>query len=177
MTIAGRKFLLVEDEPVIGFALEDMMIAEGAETRFASSLDEGLSLAEANTFDAAVLDVNLHGRNSYPLARRLLARLVGTEPGLRVVGIATDGEHARRLIAETRPDLVFLDIMMPRLDGYETCSLIKHNKVYRDTPVIMLSSKDGLFDRARGRIVGSEQYLTKPFTKDELLGAISNQIN
>ncbi|GAA5050411.1 response regulator [Erythrobacter westpacificensis] len=72
MTIAGRKFLLVEDEPVIGFALEDMMIAEGAETRFASSLDEGLSLAEANTFDAAVLDVNLHGRNSYPLARRLL---------------------------------------------------------------------------------------------------------
>jgi len=61
---------------------------------------------------------------------------------------------------------------MPRLDGYQTCALIKHNELYRDIPVIMLSSKDGLFDRARGRIVGSEQYLTKPFTRDELLGAI-----
>ena len=67
--------------------------------------------------------------------------------------------------------------MMSRLDGYQTCSLIKHNKVFKHTPVIMLSSKDGLFDSARGRIVGSEQYLTKPFTKDELLGAISNQIS
>ncbi|WP_120078496.1 response regulator [Aurantiacibacter odishensis] len=71
MSIAGRKFLLVEDEPVIGFALEDMMIAEGADTQFASSLDEGLSLADAHEFDAAVLDVNLHGRESYPLARKL----------------------------------------------------------------------------------------------------------
>lgn len=71
MTIAGRRFLLVEDEPIIGFALEDMMIAEGADTRFASSLDEGISLAEAHDFDAAVLDVNLHGKDSYPLARKL----------------------------------------------------------------------------------------------------------
>ncbi len=90
---------------------------------------------------------------------------------------AIDGFDALSKIADHQPDLIFVDIMMPRLDGYETCSLIKHNKVYRETPVIMLSSKDGLFDRARGRIVGSEQYLTKPFTKDELLGAISNQIN
>jgi len=90
---------------------------------------------------------------------------------------ATDGFDALSKIADHQPDLIFVDIMMPRLDGYETCSLIKHNKVFRETPVIMLSSKDGLFDRARGRIVGSEQYLTKPFTKDELLGAISNQIN
>lgn len=90
---------------------------------------------------------------------------------------AIDGFDALSKIADHQPDLIFVDIMMPRLDGYETCSLIKHNKVYKDTPVIMLSSKDGLFDRARGRIVGSEQYLTKPFTKDELLGAISNQIN
>jgi twitching motility two-component system response regulator PilG len=65
---------------------------------------------------------------------------------------------------------------MPRLDGYQTCSLIKNNKVFKDTPVIMLSSKDGLFDRARGRLVGSEQYLTKPFTKDELLGAIHSHV-
>ena len=90
---------------------------------------------------------------------------------------AIDGFDALSKIADHQPDLIFVDIMMPRLDGYQTCSLIKHNKVFKDTPVIMLSSKDGLFDRARGRIVGSEQYLTKPFTKDELLGAISNQIN
>jgi twitching motility two-component system response regulator PilG len=90
---------------------------------------------------------------------------------------AIDGFDALSKIADHQPDLIFVDIMMPRLDGYETCSLIKHNKVFKAIPVIMLSSKDGLFDRARGRIVGSEQYLTKPFTKDELLGAISNQIN
>ena len=90
---------------------------------------------------------------------------------------AIDGFDALSKIADHQPDLIFVDIMMPRLDGYETCSLIKHNKVFKQTPVIMLSSKDGLFDRARGRIVGSEQYLTKPFTKDELLGAIANQIN
>ena len=89
---------------------------------------------------------------------------------------AIDGFDALSKIAGHQPDLIFVDIMMPRLDGYQTCSLIKHNKVFKKTPVIMLSSKDGLFDRARGRIVGSEQYLTKPFTKDELLGAISNQI-
>ena len=90
---------------------------------------------------------------------------------------ATDGFDALSKIADSRPDIIFVDIMMPRLDGYQTCSLIKHNASFRDTPVIMLSSKDGLFDRARGRIVGSEHYLTKPFTKDELLGAISTQIN
>ncbi len=90
---------------------------------------------------------------------------------------AIDGFDALSKIADHQPDVIFVDIMMPRLDGYQTCSLIKHNKVFKNTPVIMLSSKDGLFDRARGRIVGSEQYLTKPFTKDELLGAISNQIN
>ena len=76
------------------------------------------------------------------------------------------------MIADHHPDLIFVDIMMPRLDGYQTCALIKHNNTFRNIPVIMLSSKDGLFDRARGRIVGSEQYLTKPFTKEELLGAI-----
>lgn len=89
---------------------------------------------------------------------------------------AIDGFDALSKIADHQPDLIFVDIMMPRLDGYQTCSLIKHNKLFKDTPVVMLSSKDGLFDRARGRIVGSEQYLTKPFTKDELLGAISNQL-
>lgn len=85
---------------------------------------------------------------------------------------AIDGFEALALIADTHPDLIFVDIMMPRLDGYQTCALIKHNEIFQHTPVIMLSSKDGLFDRARGRIVGSEQYLTKPFTKDELLSVI-----
>ena len=89
---------------------------------------------------------------------------------------AVDGFDALAKIADHKPDLIFVDIMMPRLDGYQTCSLIKHNKLFKETPVIMLSSKDGLFDRARGRLVGSEQYLTKPFTKDELLGAISSHI-
>ncbi len=85
---------------------------------------------------------------------------------------AIDGFDALAIIADSRPDIIFVDIMMPRLDGYQTCALIKNNDEFKRTPVIMLSSKDGLFDRARGRIVGSEQYLTKPFTKDELLGAI-----
>ncbi|MCZ6475001.1 MAG: response regulator [Gammaproteobacteria bacterium] len=85
---------------------------------------------------------------------------------------AVDGFDALSKIADHRPDIIFVDIMMPRLDGYQTCSLIKNNQVFKATPVIMLSSKDGLFDRARGRLVGSEQYLTKPFTKDELLDAI-----
>lgn len=89
---------------------------------------------------------------------------------------AVDGFDALSKIADHQPDIIFVDIMMPRLDGYQTCSLIKHNKTFKSTPVIMLSSKDGLFDRARGRLVGSEQYLTKPFTKDELLGAISSHV-
>lgn len=89
---------------------------------------------------------------------------------------AVDGFDALSKIADHNPDLIFVDIMMPRLDGYQTCSLIKHNRNFKNTPVIMLSSKDGLFDRARGRIVGSEQYLTKPFTRDELLGAITTQV-
>ena len=89
---------------------------------------------------------------------------------------ATDGFEALSKITDHMPDIIFVDIMMPRLDGYQTCALIKHNKKVKDTPVIMLSSKDGLFDRARGRIVGSEQYLTKPFTKDELLGAIKRHV-
>jgi len=107
---------------------------------------------------------------------RRTAETLLTKEGCQVF-TAIDGFDALSKIADHQPDLIFVDIMMPRLDGYQTCSLIKHNKVFKDTPVIMLSSKDGLFDRARGRIVGSEQYLTKPFTKDELLGAISSQIN
>ena len=90
---------------------------------------------------------------------------------------ATDGFDALAKIADGRPDIIFVDIMMPRLDGYQTTVLIKNNQSFKETPVVMLSSKDGLFDRARGRIVGSDQYLTKPFTKDELLGAIRDHVH
>ena len=86
---------------------------------------------------------------------------------------ATDGFEALSIIADNHPDLIFVDIMMPRLDGYQTCALIKHHRVFRQTPVVMLSSKDGLFDRARGRVVGSDHYITKPFTREDLLDAIS----
>src|ERR1700757_2444276 len=106
---------------------------------------------------------------------RRTAETLLTKEGCEVF-TAVDGFDALSKIADHQPDIVFVDIMMPRLDGYQTCALIKHNKVFRTIPVIMLSSKDGLFDRARGRIVGSEHYLTKPFTKDELLGAIEAHV-
>lgn len=90
--------------------------------------------------------------------------------------LAEDGFDALSKIADHHPDLIFVDIMMPRLDGYQTCALIKKNPKFASTPVIMLSSKDGLFDRARGRMVGSDEYLTKPFTKDSLLKAVSEHM-
>ena len=107
--------------------------------------------------------------------RRTAETLLKRE-GAEVV-TATDGFEALAKIADQRPQIIFVDIMMPRLDGYQTCALIKNNQVFKHTPVIMLSSKDGLFDKARGRIVGSEQYLTKPFTREELLDAIRKQVN
>ena len=85
---------------------------------------------------------------------------------------ATDGFEALAKIADQQPQIIFVDIMMPRLDGYQTCALIKNNQLFKSVPVIMLSSKDGLFDKARGRMVGSQDYLTKPFTKDQLLQAV-----
>ncbi|MBK8765936.1 MAG: response regulator [Burkholderiaceae bacterium] len=93
------------------------------------------------------------------------------QAGCRVL-LAEDGFDALAKIADNDPDLIFCDILMPRLDGYQTCALIKKSPRFHEIPVIMLSSKDGLFDRARGRMVGSEQYLTKPFTKDSLLKAV-----
>jgi len=89
---------------------------------------------------------------------------------------ATDGFEALAKITEHHPDIIFVDIMMPRLDGYQTCALIKNNQTFKTTPVIMLSSKDSIFDRARGRIVGSEEYLTKPFSKEDLIGAITSHV-
>ncbi len=90
--------------------------------------------------------------------------------------LAEDGFDALAKIADQHPQVIFVDIMMPRLDGYQTCALIKRNAKFKSTPVIMLSSKDGLFDRARGRMSGSDQYLTKPFTQDTLIDAVNAYI-
>lgn len=86
--------------------------------------------------------------------------------------LAEDGFDALAKINDYLPDLVFCDILMPRLDGYQTCAIIKRNARFANIPVVMLSSKDGVFDKARGRMVGSQEYLTKPFTKDQLLQAV-----
>jgi twitching motility two-component system response regulator PilG len=104
---------------------------------------------------------------------RRSAEIFLVQAGCQVL-LAEDGFDALSKIADHQPDIIFCDIMMPRLDGYQTCALIKKNTRFRATPVIMLSSKDGLFDRARGRMVGSDQYLTKPFTKDSLLQAVAS---
>jgi twitching motility two-component system response regulator PilG len=103
---------------------------------------------------------------------RRSAEIFLLQAGCNVI-LAEDGFDALAKIADHQPDVVFVDIMMPRLDGYQTCALIKKNPKFAATPVIMLSSKDGLFDRARGRIVGSNEYLTKPFTRDSLIGTVS----
>ena len=106
---------------------------------------------------------------------RRSAETMLTAEGYDVV-TAENGFEALSMVARHNPDLIFVDIMMPRLDGYQTCALIKNNSAFKDTPVIMLSSKDGLFDKAKGRIVGSDEYLTKPFSKEELLGAIREHV-
>jgi len=102
---------------------------------------------------------------------RRSAEIFLVQAGCKVI-LAEDGFDALAKITDHQPDIIFVDIMMPRLDGYQTCALIKKNTHFATTPVIMLSSKDGLFDRARGRMVGSDEYLTKPFTKDSLLKTI-----
>jgi twitching motility two-component system response regulator PilG len=104
--------------------------------------------------------------------RRTAETLLRKE-GFEVI-TAVDGFEALGKIVDYQPDLVFLDIMMPRLDGYQTCALIKHHHAFKNTPVVMLSSRDGLFDRARGRVVGSDRYITKPFTKEDLLAVIAH---
>jgi len=101
-----------------------------------------------------------------------LLKKVGCE-----VVTAIDGFEALAKITEHKPDIIFVDIMMPRLDGYQTCALIKNNQNFKATPVIMLSSKDSIFDRARGRIVGSEKYLTKPFSREDLINAITAHVS
>ncbi len=104
------------------------------------------------------------------------AEMFLTQAGCQVI-LAENGFNALAMIADQQPDLIFVDIMMPRLDGYQTCALIKKNGKHAATPVIMLSSKDSMFDRARGRMVGSDEHLTKPFTKDNLLKAVEAHVS
>jgi len=128
------------------------------------------ALAEQNTLSGVKVMV-IDDSNTI----RRSAEIFLLQAGCTVV-LAEDGFDALAKIADHQPDLVFVDIMMPRLDGYQTCALIKKNAKFHATPVIMLSSKDGLFDRARGRMVGSDQYLTKPFTKESLLKAVAAHV-
>lgn len=102
---------------------------------------------------------------------RRSAEIFLSDSGCKII-LAADGFDALAKVVENRPDIIFIDIVMPRLDGYQACQLIKKNSRFQSTPVIMLSSKNGLFDRAKGRMAGSNEYLTKPFTKDELLKTI-----
>ena len=105
---------------------------------------------------------------------RRSAEIFLVQAGCKVI-LAEDGFDALAKVTDHQPDVIFVDIMMPRLDGYQTCALIKKNARFAATPVIMLSSKDGLFDRARGRMVGSDEYLTKPFTKETLLRTVAER--
>ena len=111
----------------------------------------------------------------YSKTIRVTAETILKKEGYEVF-TATNGFEAMSVITDTHPDIIFVDIMMPRLDGYQTCKLIKNNSYFCKTPVIMLSSKDSLFDRARGRVAGSEQHINKPFTKSELLEAINRYV-
>ncbi|AIR88393.1 response regulator [Pseudomonas cremoricolorata] len=102
---------------------------------------------------------------------RRTAQLLLGEAGCEVI-TASDGFDALAKIVDHAPQIIFVDVLMPRLDGYQTCALIKHNSAFKDIPVILLSSRDGVFDKARGRVVGSDQFLTKPFSKQALLDAL-----
>jgi twitching motility two-component system response regulator PilG len=131
-----------------------------------SSLPE---LRPSNSVDLSLLKVMIIDDSK---TIRKSAETLLVKEGCEVL-TAVDGFEALAIIAVNKPDIIFVDIMMPRLDGYQTCTLIKNNRQFRDTPVIMLTSKDSIFDKARGRIVGSEEYLTKPFTRDDLLQAVN----
>ena len=128
-----------------------------------SKTDDNESVSDAKKLCILVVDDSATIRRS--------ADTMLSNNGCEVI-TAENGFEALSKVTRHHPDLIFVDIMMPRLDGYQTCAIIKNNADFHDTPVIMLTSKDGLFDMARGRVVGSDQYLTKPFTREELLGAV-----
>ena len=126
-----------------------------------------MSEAAASSIKVLVIDDS----NTIRRSAEMFLRQAGFE-----VILAEDGFDALAKIADHQPQVIFVDIMMPRLDGYQTCALIKQNPQLKSTPVIMLSSKDGVFDRARGRLAGSDQYLTKPFTREGLVDAVNQYL-
>ena len=126
-------------------------------------------MAQAQAIVAGTKVMVIDDSNTIRRSAELFLKAAGCE-----VILAEDGFDALAKIADQLPQVIFVDIMMPRLDGYQTCALIKRNPRFKSTPVIMLSSKDGLFDRARGRMAGSDQYLTKPFTQESLVEAVNN---
>ena len=126
-------------------------------------------MAQAKAIVAGTKVMVIDDSNTIRRSAELFLKAAGCE-----VILAEDGFDALAKIADQLPQVIFVDIMMPRLDGYQTCALIKRNPRFKSTPVIMLSSKDGLFDRARGRMAGSDQYLTKPFTQDSLVDAVNS---
>ena len=130
-------------------------------------MEQALKQAEGDGAAAATRVLVIDDSNTI----RRSAEIFLKQGGYTVV-LAEDGFDALAKVNDHEPDLIFCDILMPRLDGYQTCAIIKRNPKFAQVPVIMLSSKDGLFDKARGRMVGSEDYLTKPFTKDQLLLAV-----
>jgi len=151
-----------------------MLFRSGADQTRSIALGELNSMTEHDNPVGGFAGLRVMVIDDSKTIRRTAEMLLKRE-GCEVV-TATDGFEALAKIADQQPQIIFVDIMMPRLDGYQTCALIKNNQVFKSTPVIMLSSKDGLFDKARGRIVGSEQYLTKPFTREELLDAIRTHV-
>ena len=130
-------------------------------------MDPALTHPEADRDPAVIRVLVIDDSNTIRRSAEIFLKQGGCE-----VVLAEDGFDALAKVSDHRPDLIFCDILMPRLDGYQTCAIIKRNPKFASVPVIMLSSKDGLFDKARGRMVGSEDYLTKPFTKDQLLQAV-----
>lgn len=107
---------------------------------------------------------------------RKTAEIILEKEGFKII-CAEDGFDALAKVTEVNPDMIFMDVMMPRLDGYDTCQVIKASTQFANTPIVMLSSKDGIFDKARGRLAGSEAFITKPFTKDMLLQVIKQRLN
>ena len=133
-----------------------------------------MNIPDLDTLDAIPLGLTIMVIDDSKTIRRT-AEILLSEQGCKVV-LANDGFESLALIASERPDMIFVDIMMPRLDGYQTCALIKGNPEYRDIPVVMLSSKDSIFDMARGRLAGSESYITKPFTRNDLISVMQQHM-
>lgn len=151
---------------MLHFGTSKSLGAELSRTAASAQHEPGERVSEANNL-AGIKVMVIDDSNTI----RRSAEIFLLQAGCEVV-LAEDGFDALAKISDHHPSVIFVDIMMPRLDGYQTCSLIKKNSKFKTTPVIMLSSKDGLFDRARGRMVGSDEYLTKPFTKESLLKAV-----